>query len=87
MVNSKDANIFMNTLYHAYGAMSLTFICKITNNGWSENTRKLIEPLNIQDGIDTYTSLGIYSGESRATEECAGSLLHFTWIWTVIVIK
>jgi hypothetical protein len=48
--------------------MSLTFICKITNNGWSENTRKLIEPLNIQDGIDTYTSLGIYSGESRATE-------------------
>lgn len=67
MVNSKDANIFMNTLYHAYGSMSLTFICKITNNGWSENTRKLIEPLNIQDGIDTYTSLGIYSGESRAT--------------------
>lgn len=68
LVNLERAKLFIKILYHGYGPLSLTFIGEITNNGWKESTRKIIEPLNIQEGIDTYTSLGIYSGDSRSTE-------------------
>lgn len=68
LVNLEVVKLFMKILYHAYDLMSLTFMGKVTNNGWKESSRKLIDPLDIQDWTDTYTSLGIYSGDSRSTE-------------------
>lgn len=63
----KEVKLFMQILYHAYSPMSRFFLAsKTEKDGWKESVHFIADELNIPDGVDSYISLGIYRGDSRA---------------------
>lgn len=63
----KEVKLFMQLLYHAYSPMSRFFLAsKTEKDGWKESVHFIADELNIPDGVDSYISLGIYRGDSRA---------------------
>lgn len=63
----KEVKLFMQILYHAYSPMSRIFLAsKTEKDGWKESVHFIADELNIPDGVDSYISLGIYRGDSRA---------------------
>lgn len=77
MNNKEQTETFMNILYHGLNENSricLSVKTQSEERPWLDKMHSLSDRCNMVEGLDTYTSLSAFKGESRTTGNCVARM-------------